>query len=83
MTDQKNGGSSPGRLTNREIRRRVAQKAHELYEMEGKIPGREVENWLEAARIVMGELGNRDPRNSLIVSLDPRRFDVKFLGKED
>jgi hypothetical protein len=38
------------------LRAKIAQKAYELYEKRGRIPGMESENWLEAERIVLGEL---------------------------
>lgn len=34
------------------IRDEIARVAHELYQKSGYIPGRDLENWLEAERIV-------------------------------
>ncbi|MDI6729277.1 MAG: DUF2934 domain-containing protein [Thermodesulfovibrionales bacterium] len=31
----------------------IAKVAHELYEKSGRMPGRDLENWLEAEKIVM------------------------------
>jgi len=31
----------------------IAKVAHELYEKSGRIPGRDLKNWLEAEKIVM------------------------------
>jgi hypothetical protein len=39
-----------------ELRGRIALKAYELYERRGCEGGREMEDWLEAERIVMAEL---------------------------
>lgn len=35
----------------------IARVAHELYEKSGRVPGREIENWLEAERIVKARHG--------------------------
>jgi hypothetical protein len=43
-------------ISDQEVRRRIAKKAYELYERRGRVPGREVEDWLEAERMVMAEL---------------------------
>lgn len=37
----------------------VARIAYELYEKSGKIAGRDIENWLEAERIVMSRQTGR------------------------
>jgi hypothetical protein len=39
--------------TLKELEEEIRQLAYELYEKSGKIPGREMENWLEAERMVM------------------------------
>jgi hypothetical protein len=38
------------------LRAKIAQKAYELYEKRGRSTGMESEDWLEAERIVLGEL---------------------------
>jgi hypothetical protein len=47
--------AEPGALTG-EIRARIACKAYELYEQRGRGHGRELDDWLEAERIVLAEL---------------------------
>jgi len=39
------------------LRQRIAEKAHELYECRGCCHGRDLDDWLEAERLVLGELG--------------------------
>jgi hypothetical protein len=39
-----------------ELRQRVEQKAYELFERRGRYPGHELEDWLEAERLVRQEL---------------------------
>jgi CHAD domain-containing protein len=46
-------------IGDRQLRTRIAEKAYELYERRRKIPGQEVEDWLEAERIIMGELNSQ------------------------
>ncbi len=43
------------------VHHRIAQKAQELYEHSGHVQGRDLENWLEAERIVMSELEGEKP----------------------
>ena len=35
-----------------DLQQRIAQKAYELYEQSGGIEGRDLENWLDAERLV-------------------------------
>lgn len=70
-----------------EIRRRIARKAYELDQRYGWFPGHEVGNRLEAARMVMAELGGRDTRrpqpDSLVMSFGLHEFNVEFFREED
>jgi hypothetical protein len=43
-----------------DIRGRIALKAYELYEQRGREGDREMEDWLEAERIVMAEIRRAD-----------------------
>jgi len=36
----------------------IRKKAHELYEKSGKKPGRDMENWLEAEKIIKRNIGS-------------------------
>jgi len=38
------------------LRAEIAKKAHELYEKSGRVEGRDLENWLEAERLVKRRL---------------------------
>jgi hypothetical protein len=38
------------------VHKRIARKAYELYERRGCEPGRDAEDWLEAQRLVRGEI---------------------------
>jgi hypothetical protein len=47
--------------TLKELEEEIRLLAYELYEKSGKIPGREMENWLEAERMVMERhFGSKD-----------------------
>jgi len=39
-----------------EIRARIAQKAYELFELRGREPGHEEEDWLKAEQIIRDDL---------------------------
>jgi hypothetical protein len=52
-------------MGDQEFRRRIAERAYELYERRGRVPEQEVEDWLEAERMVMAEInsqGAKKPR---------------------
>lgn len=42
----------------------IAKVAHELYEKSGRIPGRDLENWLEAEKIVMARHKGQEKTSS-------------------
>jgi hypothetical protein len=46
-------------MIEQELRERIAQKAYELYEQRGRTHGHDVEDWLEAERLVGEQLGNQ------------------------
>ena len=46
-------------IGDRELWGRIAEKAYELYERRRRIPGQEVEDWLEAERIIRAELNSQ------------------------
>lgn len=64
MQEKANGGGhresrtapSPSGLSPLEFNARVARKAYELFEARGREEGRDVEDWLEAERLVKEEL---------------------------
>ena len=44
----------------RALNERIAQKAYELYLKKGQIDGYDVQDWLEAEKLVMAEMGSKD-----------------------
>lgn len=40
---------------------RIAEKAHELYQCRGCCHGRDLDDWLEAERLVLSEIGAQSP----------------------
>lgn len=42
----------------------IAKVAHELYEKSGRMPGRDLENWLEAEKIVMARHKEQQKKTS-------------------
>ncbi len=51
-------------VSEQELRERIAQKAYELYQNRGATHGRNVDDWLEAERLVLAQL--EDERHSKI-----------------
>ena len=43
-----------------DLERSIAQKAYELFEQSGRVEGRDLENWLEAERLVQAQLRVED-----------------------
>ena len=56
-TSFKLGKSSNPTLSKEDFRKLVEKKAYELYEKKGKKPGRAMNDWLEAERIIKGKTG--------------------------
>jgi Protein of unknown function (DUF2934) len=46
------------------IRARIAERAYQLYEKRGCIPGHDAEDWLDAERLVLGELSSQVKKSS-------------------
>ena len=52
--------SARSTVTEQEIYQRIADKAYDLYEKRGGAHGFDMEDWLEAERLVLRELENQD-----------------------
>jgi hypothetical protein len=46
-------------MTSAQFQDAIRKKAQELYEKSGRKPGRDLDNWLEAERIVKGQKTSR------------------------
>jgi len=55
-----------------DLKEEIARVAYEIYEQMG-ISGREVENWLEAERIVLERLSVREPSKAAKKLVPPRK----------
>ena len=53
----------PDNISESEFRSRVARKAFELYEGRGGESGNEIEDWIQAERLVREELVRANPRD--------------------
>jgi hypothetical protein len=49
---------SPFLVPAKELHQRIAKKAYELYVRRGKKPGRDLDDWLEAERLLLSELSS-------------------------
>jgi len=56
-----------------EISRRVEKKAYELYEQKGRVPGQDMDNWLEAEKLVKNEMRPCSTEGKACCSLDSFR----------
>jgi len=48
-------------LNDETVRERISTKAYELWEQRGKVHGHDVEDWLEAAHMVLDECVTQEP----------------------
>jgi hypothetical protein len=55
-TTFKLGKSSTSTFSKEDIQALIAKKSYELYEKRGRKPGHAMQDWLEAERIVKGQL---------------------------
>ena len=44
--------------------RRIAERAHELYQCRGCCHGRDLDDWLEAEQLVLNEMGSQSPEKA-------------------
>ncbi|MBI4522243.1 MAG: DUF2934 domain-containing protein [Deltaproteobacteria bacterium] len=63
-TVSKGGNSQGTTVSEEELRRRIAEKAYELHQKRGGEPGRDIEDWLEAERLVMAEVDSQKGEKS-------------------
>jgi hypothetical protein len=55
----------------------IAQRAREIYETSGRIPGRDVENWCQAEAEILRERAERPPKRAIKVRVNG----VEFVGE--
>jgi hypothetical protein len=53
----------------------IEKLAHELYEKSGRIEGRDLENWLEAEKIIMGRHASKKKKSA------PQQKETKQTAK--
>lgn len=57
-TNNTGTSTSHASITRDQLDQAIRKKAQELYEKSGRKPGRDMENWLEAERIVKRQAGS-------------------------
>ena len=62
MAREKKAQKKTAELDEARLRESIACKAHELYEQRGGSSGRDLDDWLEAERLVRQELGFQQAR---------------------
>ncbi len=55
----------------------IAKVAHELYEKSGRVPGRDLENWLEAEKIVMARYKEQKKASSRAKKTETKKTEAK------
>jgi hypothetical protein len=70
---------SPGvlRATLGELHDAIRQRAEEIYVRNGKIPGRDVQNWIQAEQEILSEAAERSARRTVVVKVDG----VHYVGE--
>jgi hypothetical protein len=60
-----------------ELQDAIRKRAEEIYVRNGKIPGRDLENWTQAEAEIAGECGNSMRRTAIVVDVD----DLQYVGE--
>ncbi len=65
---------------NADLHQAIARRAEEIYIRNGRIPGRDLQNWAQAESEVLSELSEREPRRTAIIV----KWDgVQYVGEYD
>lgn len=70
-------GSEPS-AANHDLQEAIRRRAEEIYERNGKVEGRDVQNWIQAEAEVRSEMQSAAPRNAaIVVKVDG----IKYVGE--
>ncbi|BCB97130.1 hypothetical protein JZK55_20520 [Dissulfurispira thermophila] len=58
----------------------IAKVAHELYEKSGRVPGRDLDNWLEAEKIVMARYEGQKAKGRRQKTEGNKKYAAKKTG---
>jgi hypothetical protein len=60
----------------------IRQRAEEIYVRNGRVPGRDVQNWIQAEREILGEAAERQSRrNAVVINLDGTRYVGEYAAE--
>ena len=62
-----NVSPEPGREVADDLHEAIRARAEQIYESSGKIPGRDIENWMQAEREIRSEAGQHARRRTAVV----------------
>ena len=67
---------APFRVFAADLQDAIRRRAEEIYIQNGRIPGRDVQNWTQAEREIMEQAAERNQRTAIIVRVNG----VKYVG---
>jgi hypothetical protein len=65
-------------LSSSDLREAIRRRAEAIYESSGRIPGRDLENWVQAEREILRQVnGGTSSRTGLVIQVDG----IQYLGE--
>jgi hypothetical protein len=68
-TSTERGGEKSMKLDNESFENEIRAKAHEIYERNGRVDGRDLDNWIEAKQIVFARCAEKVSRRTKVKRL--------------
>jgi Protein of unknown function (DUF2934) len=66
--------SSAERATPSDLHELIRQRAEEIYDRRGRVPGHDLENWAEAEREILHELNAQRRRHAVVIKVNGSRY---------
>jgi hypothetical protein len=71
--------SAPKPATHSDLHEAIRRRAEEIYIRNGRVPGRDLENWAQAEKEIMSEAASSARRTAVVVKVNG----VQYLGEYD
>jgi hypothetical protein len=68
---------TPNLWPTRDLHEAIRRRAEEIYVRNGRIPGRDLDNWAQAEQEVLRELAESPTRKAIVVKVD----DAQYIGE--
>jgi hypothetical protein len=72
---------SPTAVFAADLHEAIRRRAEEIYVQSGRIPGRDVENWIQAEREIREQAENRNRRAAIIVRVNGAQYVGEYCPK--